>query len=204
MPSEPTSSTTSPYSIEHCFICDIVEVGSKVLDLGCGEGDLLKLLQEKRNVTGAGVEVSEEKVYSCIHKGLMSVHHGDIDEGLADYPDHSFDYVILSETLQEVRKPALVIDEMLRVGRKGIVSFPNFGYWPARLQLFFLGRAPVTQSLPYEWYEGPNIQFFSIKDFIHFCRKKPHTIVRSIYFLNGREIRILPNLRADSALFVLS
>ena len=205
MPSEIQPQTNSSlYNIEHDLICSIVEEGSKVLDLGCGEGNLLKRLKEQKGITGAGVEVSEEKVYACIHKGLMAVHHGDIDTGLADYPDKSFDYVILSETLQEIHKPALVIGEMLRVGKKGIVSFPNFGYWRARMQMFFLGRAPVTKALPYEWYEGPNIQFLTIKDFLRLCTIKSHPIVQSVYFCHGKKITFMPNLRANAALFVLS
>ncbi len=186
---------------EYDIICDIVEAESRVLDLGCGEGDLLKLLQEKRNIDGAGVEVSEEKVYACISKGL-SVHHGDIDEGLADFPEKSFDYVILSETLQEVHKPALVFKEMLRVGHKCIVSFPNFGHWTARWHLLW-GRTPITSTLPFEWYEGPNIQFLTIDDFIRFCKKMNYETVREFYFSQGNQVHFLPNLLADSALFVI-
>lgn len=193
------------YILEHRYefdvICDIVEPGSRVLDLGCGEGDLLKMLQERRQAQGAGVEVSEEKVYACVGKGL-SVHHGDIDEGLADFPDRSFDYVILSETLQEVRKPAWVFQEMLRVGRKGIASFPNFGYWTARWNML-LGRAPITETLPFEWYEGPNVKFLTIYDFIRFCQQKNYTIDCAHYFCQGKPVTLFPNLLADSALFVI-
>jgi methionine biosynthesis protein MetW len=193
------------YIEEHRYefdvICEFIEPGSRVLDLGCGEGDLLKLLHERRNVEGAGVEVSEDKVYACISKGL-SVHHGDIDQGLADFPDKSFDYVILSETLQEVHKPAWVFQEMLRVGRKCAASFPNFGHWSARWQLA-MGRTPVTDTLPFEWYEGPNIKFLTIKDFVRFCGQKQYTIDHAQYFCKGKPIRFLPNLLADSALFVI-
>ncbi len=194
---------TTAQRYEHELICNIVEEGSKVLDLGCGKGDLLHLLQEQKNVQGTGVEVSEEDVCECIHKGL-SVHHGDIDEGLADYLDQSFDYVVLSETLQEIHKPLLVFREMLRVGKKGIVSFPNFGYWRARCQLFFLGRAPVTKSLPYKWYETPNIHFFTIKDFLTFCEKEQFNIVRSFYIKHRKLQNFMPNLFAEAALFVLT
>ncbi|MBN2325896.1 MAG: methionine biosynthesis protein MetW [Candidatus Omnitrophica bacterium] len=186
---------------EFDIICGLVEENSRVLDLGCGEGNLLKMLHEKRHADCAGVEVSEDKVYACVSKGL-SVHHGDIDVGLADFPDNSFDYVILSETLQEVRKPALVFQEMLRVGRKCIVSFPNFGIWSARWQLL-MGRSPVTDTLPFEWYEGPNIQFLTINDFIRFCEHKHYAIDQAHYFRRGKSISLFPNLLADSALFVL-
>jgi methionine biosynthesis protein MetW len=186
----------------HEIICDIVEEGSKVLDLGCGGGDLLYLLKERKKVRGTGVEVSEEMVYECIRKGL-SVHHGDVDEGLADYPDKSFDYVILSETLQEVRHPLLVFKEMLRVGKKGIISFPNFGYWRVRFQLFFQGKAPVTTTLPYNWYDSPNIHFFTIKDFICFCEHVDFTIVQSFFVKGEKKITFLPNLCAEAALFVI-
>ncbi len=196
------TSDNSPH-VEHNMIVDLVEPKTKVLDLGCGEGDLLIRLEEEKNVEGRGVEVADEKVYKCISRGL-AVHHGDIDEGLKDYPDKSFDYVILSETLQEVRRPYLVIEEMLRVGKKGIVSFPNFGYWIPRLQLLFYGRAPITKTLPFEWYDGPNIQFFTIKDFIRFCQQKNINIVQSVFLKEGKPVHILPNLLAESAIYVLS
>ncbi len=201
MPSNASPSQSE--HLEHELICQIVEEGSKVLDLGCGEGDLLKKLQERKKAQCTGVEVSDDKVYECISKGLTA-YHGDIDEGLEDFPDKTFDYVILSETLQEVRKPKLVIAEMLRVGRRGIVSFPNFGYWKSRCQLFFFGRAPITEALPFDWYDGPNIQFLSIKDFYRFCDKENHQIVQKIFMTKGRIVKIMPNLLAESALCVLA
>lgn len=189
---------------QHEIILSLIEEGSRVLDLGCGEGDLLCLLKERGKIKkGSGVEVSEEKVSICIQKGL-SVHHGDLDEGLADYPDHSFDYVILSETLQEVHKPSLVINEMLRVGRRGIVSVPNFGHWRNRFQLFFLGKAPVSENFPYEWYDTPNIHFFTIKDFILFCKRNRYSISHSVYSSQQTRITFWPNWFAEEAFFVLS
>lgn len=200
MPSEKLGS--SPH-FEYEAICRLIPEKSRVLDLGCGEGDLLKRLQERSQAQCMGVEVAEEKVYLCIEKGLV-VHHGDIDEGLADFPDRSFDYVILSETLQEIYRPSLVIQEMLRVGRCGIVTFPNFAYWKSRWQLFFTGRTPVTETLPYRWYETPNVQFLSILDFEDFCKVKNYTIEQRVYFNEGREVKYFPNLLAESALFVIS
>ena len=150
--------------LDHLFIVDVVEPGSRVLDLGCGRGTLLKMLVDKKQVRGTGVEISEERVYAAVEKGL-SVYHGDIDEGLSDYPDGMFDYVILNQTLQQARETILLMHEALRVGRYIVVSFPNFAHWRARLQLLLRGSAPVTQALPYEWYDTPNIHSLAIRDF---------------------------------------
>ena len=141
---------TSGERLDHLFICDVIEPESRVLDLGCGSGLLLKLLVDRKNVRGTGIEISEEKVYDAVGRGL-SVYHGDIDEGLSYYPDGMFDYVILSQTLQQARQTAFVMGEALRVGRRLVASFPNFGHWRARGQLFLRGTAPVTTALPYEW-----------------------------------------------------
>lgn len=199
-PSEPIP--PSP-RYDHEVICQIVNEGSRVLDIGCGEGDLLKLLHDRRKVEGTGMEVDEEKVYESISRGLH-VLHGDIDAGLADYPDQTFDYVILNETMQEIHKPALVLQETVRVGKQVIVSFPNFGHWSARCQLFFRGRVPKTSKLPFEWYEGPNIKFLTIEDFHQFCRAKRYTIQEAHYFAGGQPIHSWANIRADTALFVLT
>ena len=184
-------------------ICTLVEEKSKVLDLGCGSGDLLHLLQAQKRVEGTGVEVSEEMVYHCVQKGL-SVHHGDVDAGLVDFPDACFDYVILHDTLQEVKKPDWVIREMLRVGKRGIITFPNFGYWRARTQGFFYGRTPVIPTLPYKWFETPNLHFLSINDFVRFCETRRIEIVESRFASGGASVRWLPNLFAESALFVVT
>ena len=149
---------------DYRIIGEIVDDGARVLDLGCGEGDLLAWLEQRKHVEARGVEISTEKVRKCVAQGL-SVYQSDIDVGLADYPDHCFDFVILSQTLQEARKPQIVLREMVRVGHRAIVAFPNFGHWSVRLSLAWRGRAPKTSHLPYEWYETPNIHFVTIPDF---------------------------------------
>jgi methionine biosynthesis protein MetW len=187
---------------DHWLICQLVDPDSRVLDLGCGSGELLQLLATEKNVEGTGVEVSEEKVYECVSRGL-SVHHGDIDEGLSDFPDEWFDYVILSQTLQEIRRPSLVIREMLRVGKRGIVSFPNFAHWRARWQLLVHGTTPTVSAYPHEWYETPNVQFLSIKDFQRLCTKERFGIVHSVFLPRRGLIEFVPNLLAETAIFVL-
>lgn len=184
------------------LICELIERGSSVLDLGCGDGELMELLVKERQVTARGVEISEEGVYRCIARGL-SVHHGDLDEGLEDYPDEAFDYVILSQTLQAVRKPKLVMQEMLRVGRLGIVTFPNFAYWRSRLDLGLRGRMPVTDDLPYEWYDTPNIHLTTIRDFLRLCRAEHISVEQAIYLSGDHRVTLLPNLLARTALFAV-
>ena len=145
----------------------MVEPGSRVLDVGCGDGDLLRLL-ESRGVDGRGIELSREGVNRCVAKGLAVV-QGDADTDLVNYPDDGFDYVILSQTLQATRKPRVVIEHLLRIGRHAIVSFPNFGYWSIRLQLLVNGQMPRTDNLPATWYDTANIHFCTIKDFLQLC-----------------------------------
>jgi methionine biosynthesis protein MetW len=184
------------------FIVDQVEPGSRVLDLGCGEGTLLKMLVDGKGVRATGVEISEEKVYEAVRKGL-SVYHGDINEGLTDFPDDMFDYVMLIQTLQEAQETALVMQEALRVGRFIIVSFPNFGHWRARFQLLFNGRAPVSPALPYQWYDTPNIHVLSIKDFRVFVDELGFQVVNTYFLGRGRSVRTWANLRAEHGVFVL-
>ncbi len=193
--------------IDHSMILGLVAPGTKVLDLGCGDGSLLEKLVRERGVVGRGIEISEEGVRACIAKGL-TVLQGDIDQGLRDYPDGSFDYVILNQTLQAAKKPDVVLSEMLRVGKKGIVGFPNFAYWRLRLYLLWRGRMPKTEFLPFDWYDTPNIHFCSITDFTSYCAREGMTIERKVYLSTDQGGRVLkgvrPNLFAETAVFLLS
>src|SRR5436853_6233877 len=149
------------YRPDHLLLAEMVERGSKVLDVGCGDGDLLQLL-ERRGIDGRGIELSREGVNRCVAKGLAVI-QGDADTDLANYPDDAFDYVILSQTLQATRQPRVVLEHMLRIGRRAIVSFPNFGHWRIRLQVGIGGHMPHTDNLPYSWWEAPNIHVRTIK-----------------------------------------
>jgi len=183
-------------------IGQIIQPGSRVLDLGCGEGALLAWLVENKQVMARGVEIEASQVRKAIARGV-SAYQGDIDEGLADYPDKAFDYVILSQTLQETRSPLQVLREMLRVGRRAIVSFPNFGHWTVRQAMLFTGQAPKTKLFPYDWYNSPNIHFLSINDFEDLCRASGFPIEKR-YFLSGsRQVTAMPNLLAQTAVFLL-
>lgn len=197
-----TNDTRSAVRIDLGLIAGLVEPGARVLDLGCGDGSLLKLLIEQRQVFGRGVEISLDGVRACVSKGL-TVTQADLDEGLDDYPDSSFDYVILSQTLQAVHRPEAVLKEMLRVGRVGIVSFPNFGYWRIRWQLLTTGRMPKTDYLPFEWFDTPNIHLLTVQDFHDWCAARELSIDRAYYLTGGRLLSVLPNLRAKLAIFVV-
>ena len=193
---------------EHRAILDLIAPGSRVLDLGCGEGDLLKALKVERGARAEGIDLSASCIQACVAKGLFNIHQGDLDQGLADYADQAMDYVILTNTIQVLHRPLFLIEEMARVGRQCIIGFPNFGHWAVRSQLFFRGRMPKTPRLPYEWYDTPNIRLLTIRDFRDFCRLADLTIRREIALRTGPDgrtspARLLPNLLADTAIFLV-
>lgn len=188
--------------VDYDMIVDLVDEGSRVLDVGCGEGELLCRLLRRRNIIGLGMEVDQEKVIHAIACGI-NVIQANIDKGLAELPDDSFDYVILSMTLQVLKNPAQAMKEMLRVGKKCIVTFPNFGHWRVRAELAFQGRAPITSQLPHSWHESPNRHVLSIRDFRAFCEQFNFAIEKEIFLHDDGQTRFLPNLRAEEALYVL-
>jgi methionine biosynthesis protein MetW len=195
--------------VDLLLVADMIEKGARVLDVGCGDGALLKTLIERRNVDGRGIELSQAGVNSCVAQGL-SVIQGDADTDLDAYPDDSFDYVVLSQTLQATRNPRIVLEQLLRIGRRAIVSFPNFGHWRVRTSLLFGGRMPVTENLTYAWYETPNIHFCTIRDFVDLCDAIGAKIEGGVA-LNGSGDKVslqLPwavwNLFGEQAIFLLS
>ncbi|MFH1360397.1 MAG: methionine biosynthesis protein MetW [Candidatus Omnitrophota bacterium] len=189
--------------LDYRVITDLIEPDSKVLDLGCGNGDLLSLLIQEKNARATGIEINESAIYQCVEKGL-TVSQGDIDSGLADYSDKRFDYVILNESLQEVLHPEKVILESLRVGKKAIVGIPNFCHIIGRFQIFFQGRVPVTKELPYQWYDTPNLRFLSIKDFRLFCKAKGIIVEQERTITAKSEITSFRNLLGRIGIFLLS
>jgi methionine biosynthesis protein MetW len=195
--------TKQTHIIEHRVISSWVSNGASVLDLGCGDGELLNLLIRGKHVHAQGVELNEQAIHNCVASGL-SVFQQDIDTGLTEYADKSVDYVILNQTLQQVKKPDFAIKEALRVGKKVIVGFPNFCYITDRFQIFFRGKVPVTPSLPYEWYDTPNLHFLSIADFKEYCRKNHLTVEDAAFISKNRSVRFLPNLFGEVGLFLLS
>jgi methionine biosynthesis protein MetW len=188
---------------EKRLISEWIEKEASLLDLGCGTGELLTSLIRAKNVRAQGIEINEEAVQRCLAAGL-SVIQQDIDIGLSEYGDKSFDYVVLNQTFQQVKKPDFVLKEALRVGNRVIVGFPNFCYITARFQIFFRGRVPVTPSLPYEWYDTPNLHFLSIADFNDYCRRRGIKVEKSAFLAKNGRRRFLPNLLAEIGIYLLS
>ena len=181
-------------------IAQWVKPGSTALDLGCGDGLLLKYLRETKRVHGYGVEIDDASVLACVKNGV-NVIQSDLERGLAGFDAGSFDYVILSQTLQAVRHTEKIVGEILRVGRQGIVTFPNFGHWSQRLQIFFAGRMPVSDVLPYQWYNTPNLHLFTIADFENFCAGHSIRILDRLALHRGRPVNMMQNLRGTLAVF---
>lgn len=195
--------------LDFLLVADMVAAGSRVLDIGCGDGSLLALLRDRKDVDGRGIEISREGVNACLAKGLPVI-QGDADTDLADYPDDAFDYVILSQTIQATRHPKVVLEQLLRIGRRAIVSFPNFGHWRVRLDLLLKGRMPVTENMPYSWHDTPNIHFCTIRDFVELCREVGARMERAAALdAGGRPVRVtLPwwawNLLGEQGVFLLT
>jgi methionine biosynthesis protein MetW len=208
-PGETAPAVTHGSRVDLVVVANMVRRGARVLDVGSGDGELLRLLAETRGVDGRGIEISREGVNRCVAKGLAVI-QGDADIDLADYPDDAFDYVILSQTLQATRRPRWVLEQMLRIGRNAIVSFPNFGHWKIRFELLLLGRMPVTDNLPESWYETPNIHFCTIRDFVELTRRIDAHMERAVAFnSSGRPVRLNApwwfwNMFGEQAVFLLS
>ena len=200
--------TSKGLHLNYSLITQMIEGNSHILDLGCGSGELLQMLKEKKHVKSLGIDINQDNVISCLKKGL-SVIQGDIDIGLKEFNDKSYDYVILNKTLQSTRNPEYVMKEMLRVGKKCVVSFPNFAYWRVRCHLFFKGQMPKSRILPFEWYDTPNIHLLTVSDFFEFAKKRNIKILKSIYTTRAQVkkfplTRFLPNLLAEEVIFVIS
>lgn len=183
-------------------IAALVAPGSSVLDLGCGHGELLGLLLRERGCRGHGVEIDEAAILACVAAGL-SVFHGDIEAALAEYADASVDVVILNQSVQQLRQVDAVLREALRVGKRVVVGFPNFGHWSVRWQVFFRGRTPVTPGLPWAWYETPNLHFFSLRDFEAWCELRQVRILRQLNFDGEQQLHFLPNLLAREGVYLI-
>jgi len=193
---------------EFQIITQLINKQSRVLDVGCGDGDLMQYLKENKNVDIRGLEISKNNVRKCISKGLTTI-EGDAEKDLIQFPNKSFDYVILSQTLQAFLNPQLVINELLRVGKQAIVTIPNFGYWKIRLHLLLKGTMPVTKTLPNEWYDTPNLHMCTIKDFVEFCKKNEFKLNKSLALNENKFSNIkvsnlnIKNLTSDLGIFLL-
>lgn len=189
------------------LVAEMVEPGSRLLDIGCGDGALLNFLTHEKDVDGRGIELSMDGVHACVKQGL-SVIQGDAETDLKDYPPGAFDYVVLGQTLQAMRQPRAVLEQLVRIGRYAIVSFPNFGYWRIRAQLLLKGRMPVTDRLGYQWWETPNIHFCTIADFVELCRQTGVSIERTMILDRADRVVAhrhgrLANLLGEQAVFLL-
>jgi len=184
---------------DYAAIAGWVSVGSSVLDLGCGDGSLLRYLRDSRSTAGYGVEIDDDRVLACVKSGV-NVIQGDLERGLSEFESRSFDYVVLSQTLQAMKNGERIINDMLRVGREGIVTFPNFGYWKNRLQVVG-GRMPVSENLPYEWHDTPNVHLCTIADFERFCAGREVKILERKVLTRGRPVSVLPNLLGSLAVY---
>ena len=193
---------------EFKVIADLIEKDKRVLDVGCADGTLMKFLKDNKNINIRGLEISKDKVQKCIAKGLTVI-EGNAEKDLSQFPDKSFDYVVLSQTLQAFLNPELVINELLRVGNKAIVTIPNFGYWKIRLHLLTKGTMPITKTLPDEWYNTPNLHMCTIKDFVNFVKSRNFRIFKSLA-LNNEDVSLInnsnlgiKNLFADLGIFLI-
>jgi len=193
---------------EFKVISDLIEDNKKVLDVGCADGTLMQFLKENKNINVRGLEISKEKVQECIAKGLTVI-EGNAEKDLKQFPDKSFDYVVLSQTLQAFLSPELVLDELLRVGKKAIVTIPNFGNWKVRLHLLFKGTMPITKSLPEQWHSTPNLHMCTIKDFVNFIKSKEIKMIKTLALNNNNVSNITnnnlgtKNLFADLGIFLI-
>ena len=193
---------------EFQIIANLIEKNTKILDVGCGDGTLMEFLKNNKKTNIRGIELSKNKVQKCIGKGLTVI-EGDAEKDLGQFPDESFDFVILSQTLQAFLNPEKVISELLRVGKKAIVTIPNFGYWKVRLHLLTKGTMPITRTLPDEWYNTPNLHMCTIKDFFNFCKDRKINLYKSIALQNLKSSKItstnigLKNLTAVLGIFML-
>jgi len=188
---------------DYAIIGELIEPKTRVLDLGCGEGELLAWLKENKQVDARGVEMTGARVQKAIARGV-SVYQGDLETALDDYPDRAFHYAILSQTLQETRDPLRVLKAMLRIADRAIVAFPNFGHWRVRLSHLWSGRAPKTELFPHDWYDSPNIHFLTVLDFEALAEKQRRHVERRIFLSGNREGRAMPNLTAEVAVFLVS
>lgn len=193
--------------LNYSIITNMIEPNLSVLDLGCGDGTLLKMLKNK-GINARGIDINQDNIVKCLEKGLPVI-QGDIDEGLQEYPDKSYDYVVLNQTLQSTEKPDFVIKEMLRVGNKVVVSFPNFGYWKVRFYLMFKGKMPKSRILPFQWYDTPNIHLLTIDDFYDFAKSQDFKIEQKICMTKAKVRKsilqkLFDNLFTEEVIFVIS